>query len=102
MRVSRPQATRRSKVVLMFNMRGGHFQVPGEKTGKIFTCERIRRLAAAAYNSLQQTSLSPLRAIMRPHYWISGLLLGFAVAAPAAGDEKEIDGFVPMFNGRDL
>jgi len=39
---------------------------------------------------------------MRPHHWISGLLLGFAVAAPAAGDEKEADGFMPMFNGRDL
>jgi hypothetical protein len=44
---------------------------------------------------------------MRPLRWTAGLLLALAVVAPALTDdkkpdEKKEDGFVPMFNGKDL
>ncbi len=47
---------------------------------------------------------------MRPLCWTAGLLLAFAVAVAsgglrppfAAADDRKDDGFVPMFNGKDL
>jgi hypothetical protein len=38
---------------------------------------------------------------MKPLHWLTGLLLIVAAALPAKADEKD-DGFVPLFNGRDL
>jgi hypothetical protein len=40
---------------------------------------------------------------MKPINWITALLLGLAVAAPALADDRSSnDGFVPMFDGRTL
>lgn len=39
---------------------------------------------------------------MKPLRWIAGLLLGCAVVVLMGADDKKEDGFVPMFNGKDL
>src|ERR1044071_8725235 len=39
---------------------------------------------------------------MKPLRWIAALLLALAVVVPAPTEEKKDDGFVPMFNGKDL
>jgi hypothetical protein len=39
---------------------------------------------------------------MKPLRWTAALLLALAAALPALTDDKKDDGFVPMFNGKDL
>src|SRR5438552_4350312 len=39
---------------------------------------------------------------MKPLRWTAALLLALAVAVPALTDDKKDDGFVSMFNGKDL
>ncbi len=39
---------------------------------------------------------------MKPVRWAAALILGLALAAPALPEDKPGDGFVPLFNGKDL
>jgi hypothetical protein len=39
---------------------------------------------------------------MKPVRWAAALLLALAVAAPALTEDKRSEGFVPLFNGKDL
>src|SRR5215469_9082457 len=39
---------------------------------------------------------------MKSVRWAATLILGLALAAPALPEDKPADGFVPLFNGKDL